>query len=177
MPGEPATPPTPTRSARIDDLAQTTSSPPAQLAIPALDVEAPVGAVGVADDGTMAVPDDVDEVGWYRHGPAPGEPGAAVLAGHVDAREQGPGVFFALRELALGAEVVMTDAEGRAQRFEVVARRSHHKAELPTDQLFTRTGPPGLVLVTCGGDFDRGTGSYRANVVVHAVPASQASGR
>jgi hypothetical protein len=46
--------------------------------------------------------------------------------------------------------------------------------QLPAAELFARTGPPRLVLVTCGGDFDPETGSYRANVVVHAVPADAA---
>ena len=33
-------------------------------------------------------------------------------------------------------------------------------------------GPPALVLITCGGDFDRSIRRYRSNVVVTAVPAT-----
>ena len=40
----------------------------------------------------MDLPEDVDRVGWYRFGPAPGADGSAVLAGHVDDAEQGLGV-------------------------------------------------------------------------------------
>ncbi len=34
-----------------------------------------------------------------------------------------------------------------------------------------RRGRPRLVLVTCGGPFDRVAGHYRDNVVLTAVPA------
>lgn len=44
------------------------------------------------------------------------------------------------------------------------------KADLPTDAIFRRHGPPVLTIVTRGGDFDRSPGRYDANVVVDAVP-------
>jgi hypothetical protein len=33
-------------------------------------------------------------------------------------------------------------------------------------------GPPQLVLVTCGGEFDRRTGNYADNVIVTAAPTA-----
>ena len=46
----------------------------------------------------MAIPREVRQVGWYRYGPAPGDPaGAAVIAGHVDTEQQGAGALFPLR--------------------------------------------------------------------------------
>ena len=165
-----------TRSARIGDLDQAPAKIPERLRIPELDIAAPIVAVGVEDDGEMEVPEDVGDVGWYRYGPTPGEPGAAVIAGHVDSRQQGRGAFFDLRRLDVGARVKVTDSAGDVQRFDVVARRTYDKASLPADMLFSRTGPSQLVLITCGGDFDRGAGSYRDNVVIYAQPSS-ASGR
>ena len=44
------------------------------------------------------------------------------------------------------------------------------KTELPPD-LFARTGPSKLVLITCGGEFDRSVRRYKQNVVVVATPA------
>jgi hypothetical protein len=64
-----------------------------RLAVPALGVDAPVEPVGIRDDGQMALPDDVDRLGWYRFGPVPGAEGSAVLAGHVDDAEQGLGAL------------------------------------------------------------------------------------
>jgi len=159
-----------TRSARIGDLDQAPAPVPERMRIPSLDVDASVVSVGVTGDDDMEVPNDVRDVGWYRHGPSPGEPGAAVLAGHVDSREQGRGVFFDLRRLDVGSRVVVTDDTGDVQRFEVVARRTYDKPRLPTDTVFSRAGPSQLVLITCGGDFDGEAGSYRENVVVYAQP-------
>ena len=161
-----------TRSARIGDRDHAPTGVPKRLRIPSIDVEAPIVAVGVTGNGDMEVPKDVRDVGWYHHGQAPGEPGATVLAGHVDSREQGRGVFFDLRRLDVGSRIAVTDSTGEVQRFEVVARRTYDKPRLPTDTLFSRTGPPQLVLVTCGGSFDREAGSYRENVVVYARPAA-----
>ncbi|MBB3086719.1 class F sortase [Geodermatophilus sabuli] len=145
--------------------------PPVTVAVPAAGVAAPVDAVGVRDDGQMAVPDDVERVGWYRFGAAPGADGSAVLAGHVDDREQGLGVLAPLRETAIGTEVLVTDAAGAVTRWRVVSREVVEKEVLPLDRLFARAGPPRLVLVTCGGPFLPELGGYRDNVVVVADPA------
>jgi len=120
----------------------------------------------------MELPEDVDRVGWYRFGPAPGAGGSAVLAGHVDERDQGLGVLAALRATPIGAEVLVTDAAGAVTRWRVVSRETVQKQALPLDRLFTRDGPPRLVLVTCGGPFLPELGSYRDNLVVVAEPAA-----
>ena len=144
--------------------------PPVRLEIPALGVDAPLAESGVRPDGQMALPDDVGRAGWYRFGPVPGAPGSAVLAGHVDDAEQGLGELAPLREAEPGQEVLVTDAEGTSTRWRVVARELLDKQALPVDLLFTRTGPPRLTLVTCGGPFLPDVGGYRDNVVVVAEP-------
>ena len=93
--------------------ARRSPSPPVRVQVPALGVDSVVDPVGVAPDGEMAVPDDVERIGWYRFGPAPGSDGSAVLAGHVDDREQGLGALFPLRDAGVGDEVLVTDADGR----------------------------------------------------------------
>jgi Sortase domain len=148
-----------------------TAPPPVRLQLPGSDVDAPLDPVGVEPDGAMTLPADVDRVGWYRFGPAPGAAeGTAVLAGHVDDREQGLGVLAPLRDVEPGAEVRVTDAAGAATRWRVVSRELIDKQVLPLTALFARTGPPRLVLLTCGGPFLPELGSYRDNVVVVAEP-------
>ena len=144
---------------------------PVRLSVPALRVDAPVDPVGVRGDGQMALPGDVDRLGWYRFGPVPGADGSAVVAGHVDDARQGLGALAPLRNAAPGAEVVVTDAAGAATRWRVVSREVVEKRALPLDRLFARSGPPRLVLVTCGGPFLSGVGAYRDNVVVVAEAA------
>ena len=79
---------------------------PAWHGRPPWGVDAAVDPVGVEPDGQMTLPADVDRVGWYRFGPAPGDDGSAVIAGHVDDREQGLGALAPLRDAAVGDEVV-----------------------------------------------------------------------
>jgi len=143
---------------------------PVRLVVPARGVDAVVDPVGVGPDGQMALPDDVDRVGWYRFGPAPGDDGSAVLAGHVDDAEQGLGALAPVRDAAVGDDVVVTDAAGTESRWRVVSRELLQKQALPLDRLFAREGPPRLTLITCGGPFLAEFGSYRDNVVVVAEP-------
>jgi hypothetical protein len=144
--------------------------PPVRLRVPGLGVTADVDAMGVQSDGQMALPADVDRVGWYRFGPVPGAEGSAVIAGHVDDRDQGLGAMAPLREAAVGEEVQVDDGTGTTTRWRVVSRELIEKQVLPLDRLFARYGPPRLTLITCGGPFLRQLGSYRDNVVVVAEP-------
>ena len=114
-----------------------------RLAVPALGVDTAVDPVGVEPDGQMTLPAEVDRVGWYRFGPAPGADGSAVIAGHVDDREQGLGAMAPLRDAAVGDEVVVTDAAGTATRWRVVSRELIQKQVLPLDRLFAREGRRG----------------------------------
>lgn len=57
---------------------------PATLLIPDIGVAAPVDPVGVDGRGDMDVPGATGHVGWYEPGPAPGDPGDAVIDGHLD---------------------------------------------------------------------------------------------
>jgi sortase (surface protein transpeptidase) len=146
------------------------SVPPARVTVPSLGVDAPVDAVGIDPDGQMELPEDVARVGWYRFGPEPGAVGSAVLAGHVDDREQGPGALFRLRDAAVGDELTVTDAAGTATRWRVVSRELITKQVLPVERIFARDGAPRLTLITCGGPFLPEYSSYRDNVVVVAEP-------
>jgi LPXTG-site transpeptidase (sortase) family protein len=143
---------------------------PVSVSIEGLGVVAPVVATGV-DPGTgqLAIPGDADTVVWYEHGASPGEDGSAVIAGHVDFNGR-RGVFFDLDDVPVGSIVTVTHDDGTSTPFQVVDRRSHAKPDLPTSELFRRQGEPTLVLITCGGEFDREARSYRSNVVVTAVP-------
>jgi hypothetical protein len=146
-------------------------APPVRLVVPREGIDAPVDPVGVTRDGLMQLPGDVHRVGWYRFGPAPGQPeGSTVLAGHVDAWDQGLGSLGRLRGVVPGDRVEVADAAGRTTRWQVVTRQLVAKGKVPLAELFTRTGPARLVLLTCGGPFDERARSYRDNLVVVAEP-------
>jgi sortase family protein len=145
--------------------------PPVRLTVPASGIDASLDPVGVGRGGAMALPADVGRVGWYRFGPAPGAArGSAVLAGHVDDVEQGLGALAPLRAADPGTEILVTDAAGSVTRWRVVSRELIDKRAVPFAALFARSGPPRLVLLTCGGPFLPELRSYRDNVVVVAEP-------
>lgn len=142
---------------------------PVSIAIPALDVDAPVVPVGLEPDGSMEIP-GATEAGWYHYGVRPGDgAGSAVIAGHVDHARQ-PGVFIELRRLEVGSEIVVTDTEGVARQFVVAERYQVDKDSLPGPELFRRDGQALLTLITCGGAFDRKQREYADNIIVRAVP-------
>ncbi len=145
---------------------------PARLRIPAIGVNALVNPVAVdPKTNDFAVPPSVDQVGWYRFGPGvTATAGSVVIAGHVDAADQGAGAFFKLRDLDPGDPVEVVRPDGTVMRFTVVAREIYEKKEIPLDRYFARDGALRLTLITCGGPFDRATGHYRDNVVVTASP-------
>jgi hypothetical protein len=140
---------------------------PVRLVIPAIGVATPLLRLGLEADGSMAVPADFGQAGWFDRGPAPGQVGPAVIAGHVDSRS-GPAVFYRLRELRPGQAVLVERADGTRLRFVVSEARSYPKAGFPTGALFGPVATPELRLITCAGDFDRARGSYRDNLVVFA---------
>jgi len=157
------TPPDPVRMA-----------PPVLLRLPSIEVDARVVVVGLEPDGAMEIPSDVRTVGWYEPfegaGVAPGEPGTAVIAGHVDSRTQGRGAFWSLRELVPGDVVEIDHSDGTSTRWLVESVVRYPKTDIPIEEIFTFEGEERLALITCGGEFDRPTRSYLDNYVVTAVP-------
>ena len=134
-------------------------------------IELPVVPVGVADDGMMELPTTAYAIGWYQFGARPADrSGTTVLAGHVDTRAEGLGPLAGLRAVDRGAEIVLTAADGTSRRYHVAEVEVIRKARVPLEQIFAREGVETLVVITCGGPYDRRTG-YRDNVILTARPA------
>lgn len=143
---------------------------PARLLIPCLGVDAAVEHVGMTPERDMDVPADDGNVGWYRLGPRPGERGNAVLAGHLDS-QTGPAVFWELADLHEGDRVLVVDAEGREWPFTVRESVRYRDDDPPLQRIFGWSGVPRLNLITCGGAWDTGIGSYEERLVVFTEPA------
>ncbi|WP_344896460.1 class F sortase [Actinomadura meridiana] len=145
------------------------ASVPKQIRIPSIKVDAPIAPVNVQPDGTLEVPplSRVDEAGWYRGGPTPGENGRSVLVGHVDSKKE-PGVFYSLGALRPGRRIEIAREDGTTAAFRVDGVRRVSKDRFPSDSVYGDEGTPELRLVTCGGNFDRKRGHYDDNVIVYA---------
>ena len=143
---------------------------PVRIQIPRIGVVSALDRLGRAPDGTVQEPTRWERAGWYAPGTRPGDPGSAVILGHVDSK-RGPAVFFRLRELRRGDPVTIRRADGSSVRFVVQRTQQYPKDRFPTDDVYYPTLTPALRLVTCGGEFDATIGRYRSNVIVFATVA------
>jgi sortase (surface protein transpeptidase) len=174
-PAAPAPAPTPSGHRPTSTTATTAlargAAPPVRIRIPAIGVSAAVVRLGLNRDGTLQVPADFGVTGWFTGGPAPGETGPAVIAGHIDSR-RGPAVFYRLHALRPGDLVAVERTDGTTVQFAVQDTAQYPKRAFPTEAVFGPSPDPLLRLITCGGTFDRSRRSYRDNVVVTARLAS-----
>lgn len=155
-------------------------SVPVSLRIPAIGLAVSMSELGLNSDGTVEVPTDFQEPGWFRLGPSPGQVGSAVILGHVDSY-QGPAVFFQLRSLQAGDRVEVSLADGAIAQFVVDTVATYLKTQFPAEQVYASHGYSALQLVTCGGEFDTQSRSYLSNVVAYTslvavTPAAAAVG-
>ncbi|GAA3559430.1 hypothetical protein GCM10022197_13550 [Microlunatus spumicola] len=144
---------------------------PERVVAKAVGLDLRVVPTGVARDGQMALPDKPTELGWYRFGAAPGDRrGAVVVAGHVDSDRYGAGPLTRAAGLERGDRVELRDADGGTVTYEVRKVQRIRKADFSPADVFDRSGPAVLRLITCGGAYDADRGGYQDNLVVTAVP-------
>ena len=145
--------------------------PPVRLEIARIGVSTGLQRLGKDHHGAVEVPSGPhqwDTAGWYAAGTRPGDPGSAVILGHVDSK-RGPAVFYRLRELRPGDLVEVVRADGSRARFAVQRVEQYPKARFPTADVYYPTLTPMLRLVTCGGAFNHKVGHYVDNVIVFAT--------
>ena len=144
---------------------------PTRVTVARVGIHADVLALGLTQDGGVAVPPARQPLtaAWYDRGPAPGQAGAAVITGHVDSRFA-PGnraAFYELGAVRPGDAVDVARADHRVAVFRVDSVALVPKTGFPTRAVYGATGYAALRLITCGGHYDRRTG-YADNVIVYA---------
>lgn len=163
----PATPPAPSPT-RALAAASVDETAPSRLRIPAIGVDAPIGAVGLAADGSMDVPKHPANTVWYAPGPRPGEVGSAVIAGHVSWVVKATAVFAKLHTLRPGDTITVQDGAGETVSFVVREIRTYGAAADASDVFFSTDGKAHLNLVTCSGTWDKSEKQYAERLVVFA---------
>ena len=174
--------PAPSTSATVPPTSPSTTTsttlppevPPAAVVIDDLGISQGVLPVGLENDGSMEVP-DISDIGWYLHGATPGRPGATVLVAHVWWHKTA-GPFRRLGALEPGARIEVGGEDGTIHEYTVTKRTMYDKDKLPGD-LWRKSGPETLVLITCGGTLNRATRRYESNIVVYAVPTREVTDR
>ncbi|RJQ71607.1 class F sortase [Pseudonocardiaceae bacterium YIM PH 21723] len=120
----------------------------------------------IAADGSLPIPDGVNEATWWGAGLEAGQ-GATVLAGHVNWQNR-IGPFEQLWRAAPDQRATVRDVDGTAHEYAVSEVHTVTKQELPNRaaELFDQQGPHRLVLVTCGGRWIGGRLGYDENRIV-----------
>jgi hypothetical protein len=144
-----------------------TAPAPSRVRIPRIAVDSPLDPLSLDANGTLQTPASYDHAGWYADGTPPGEPGPAVIVGHVDSLTA-PAVFRRLHQLVPG-DVVEVARGDRWARFRVVSAEWYPKARFPTALVYGPTPDAQVRLITCGGEFDQTRRTYLDNLVVFAV--------
>lgn len=146
------------------------SGPPTRLRIPRIAVDTRLEELELNDAGALRPPSDFQEAGWYADGTTPGEPGPAIIAGHVDSIS-GPAVFYHLRDLRVGDQA-QVQRGGHWLTFTVTETHRYPKNAFPTAAVYGPTPDAQLRLITCGGAFDTSQRSYVDDIVVYAAETS-----
>ncbi len=152
----------------LQPVTEARAADPVGIRIPMIDVAAETVPLGLRPDGSIEVPEDFDQTGWWVDGPEPGEPGPAVVLGHVDS-VAGPAVFSRLADLSVGDAIHVDREDGTTVSYRVDRIEQHPKHDFPTDAVYGRGSDDSVLrLVTCGGQFDRDVRSYVDNIIVFA---------
>lgn len=150
------------------EVAPLTRSVPTHLRISRVGIDTDLISLGLNPDRSIEVPPDTagSPAGWYRNLASPGEPGPAVILGHLDSPAD-KGVFFNLGAVRQGDTVEVSRRDGSSVTFTVDMVAAYSRAAFPTAGVYGRTTHPGLRLVTCGGKFTAANG-YEDSVIVFA---------
>ncbi len=141
--------------------------------IPSIGVNAPAYGRSVGTNGQMGNPSGPWDLVWYDFsenwpglGGFPGEKGAnAVFAGHVDYIHVGPAVFWSVRDLQPGDQVIVNTPNGPITY--AIQWSQWAGPEDDFTPFVQRTGQDAITLVTCIGGFS--AGHYSNRLIVRGV--------
>lgn len=139
-----------------------------RMVIPAAKVNAPLQTKGVNARNEMENPDGKDNVAWYNFTTRPGFGANAVFSGHVDWYTGEKGVFWSLRDLKEGDEVVVRLSDGMELKYRVVSNVVYQAETAPVAEIVGETDNEAVTLITCEGVFNRGSQNYSDRRVVRA---------
>jgi LPXTG-site transpeptidase (sortase) family protein len=144
-------------------------STPVRLVIPAIGVDAKIEARGLDAQRNLDTPGDFRDVAWYRLGPRPGQPGNAILNGHVN-WWTGSAVFTHLSRLRAGDVVRIVRADGSSVTFRVASRQVVG-ADARVESLFAPSRASTVTLITCSGAWNPLTRTDTQRLLVSATLA------
>ncbi len=143
---------------------------PTRLTIPKLGVIASFQYNGLKSDGTMEIPTNVVDVGWYTGSPRPGEKGVSIITGHVSQIRKGvmtrQGVFYNLSQMRPGDKLYVLNDKGESVAFVVRESRLYDPLADATNVFTSTDDGIHLNIITCEGTWNQAELSYSKRLVV-----------
>jgi sortase (surface protein transpeptidase) len=143
---------------------------PVSIASNAAGFDAEIEVVHIVN-GVMENPTGPEYVSWYEESAELGEAGNALFAAHVDWYTIGAALFYNLRNLVEGDEIVVTGEDGVTYSYLVSWLETVEVESVSAErmqELLGRTETECITLLTCGGEFNYDTGHYLARTIVRA---------
>lgn len=144
---------------------------PRVLQIPSIGVNARVLQLGVKSNNELATPSNIYDAGWYTGSSKPTDRAGAIL---IDGHVSGPtkhGVFYNLKKLKAGDEMILERGDGEKLTFVVTRSKTVKTEEVDMGEMMRSDEPTKLALnlITCGGVFDAKNNEFESRVLVFAV--------
>ena len=143
---------------------------PVLLIIPKLNIVAGFQYTGLKADGTMEIPNNIVDVGWFTSSPRPGESGNAIITGHVAQIRGGvmtkTGVFYHLGDLHIGDRLYILNDKGELITFAVRGSQTYDPAADANSVFASVDSGAHLNLITCEGSWNPAQSSYSQRLVV-----------
>lgn len=127
-----------------------------------------VEEVGVEQDGSLGVPQDWQNAGWYKKSSKPGENGNVIIDGHYDTPTGSPAAFWELKNIQEGAKVFVQDKLGKSYEYRVTSKFYIAIDDSDRTKIFEHGDKKELTLITCGGVWDFVYATYNKRLVVKA---------
>lgn len=159
-----------TKKPEAHDVKAYTVAPtlPKYIAIPSIRLdETRVVSLGLLKNNQIASPNNIYDAGWYAGSAKPGEAGAMFIYGHVSSW-QAKGVFYDLKKLMPGEQVLVTRGDNKKLTYKVITTKTYQADKVDMDTVLRAidAGKPGLNLMTCTGHVIKGTNEFDQRLVV-----------
>lgn len=143
---------------------------PKKIFIESLGIKVDIVSVGVDSDGYLETPENWKEVGWYRKSSRPAEKGNLILNGHYDDNTGSPAAFWQLKNIKLDDKVTVLDSYGKSYDYRVVDFYYIEVDDPERLKVFESkdSDKSAMTLITCGGVWISGEGTYNKRLVVSA---------
>jgi LPXTG-site transpeptidase (sortase) family protein len=151
------------------DLSEPEIGKPKSLMIDSVALTVDIEEVGKDADGFMETPKNWKQAGWYSLSTQTAEQGNIIINGHYDDSAGRRAAFWQLKNVNIGDKVTLVDEFNRPFDYEV---KNLYYLAIDDPERFKifnfEKGQQSLTLITCGGVWLPGEGTYNKRLIVMA---------